>query len=1082
MKNKVLLVLLLSFAVSLAASAQKTTMNLQQVKLEKVFSLITKQTGLTVAYSRTIVNPERIVSVQAKDKDLSKVLDDLFAGTNVAYEIGEKKIYLKAKEAPVTSQGSQKTKKITGTVTDTKGEPVIGASVLVKGAGTGTVTDVDGNFTLDAPADALLAVSYIGYKTQEVKVGNKNSYSIQLQDDTEVLDEVVVVGYGVQKKSSLTGAVASISSQEISKQVSSNVASSLQGRTPGVDIVQQAGVAGADVNIVIRGAASFGATEPLYVIDGAFSNAGLSSLNPNDIESIEVLKDGAAAAIYGSRAANGVVLITTKKGKSGKPVIQIDGSFAFQKTTNIPEFLNASEWREFANMVADNSGLPHAPENDNPTNPNLNTDWSEEWIQFAPVWNLNASIAGGGDNSTFSTSLGYLDQTGMTIYSDYKRYNFRLNTSYKKGRFSFSETLGLTHKDKTPTTAFNIALPTLPIYDEQGRFTSGGPDYYINPEDGKAQNKIAPLHYTDQFNKVTDLIGSLNAQLDIWGGLKYKLSLSGNYSNKHNYTHTPEYYTKWNSDGTPDKDYGNTRNSVSETRGEEFTYTIDNLLTYNKTFNRHSIDALLGTSWMREYYRYMTNSTINDLGGTDITGFQNEDGKISAGDSNAALLSFFARVNYDYDNKYLLSLSIRRDESSKFHKDNRVGYFPSVSAGWNVHQEKWFQNPVMSKLKIRASYGELGANFLNPYNFDAIAYGPIPYTVGGERYVTGRAAYLKSKDLKWETAKTTDIGIELGFFNNDLTLSLDYFVKKNVDLLAQIDLNLSSGQIFEINSSREKPYVNTASVKNTGWEFMMNYRKQLTKDFHIDATFNIATLKNKVLSLGENVQPITSGAMSSYFNDAPSITMPGEAIGSFYGYKIDGFDAEGNFIFADMDKNGVVNANDKVILGSPIPDFTYGLNINMEYKDFDLTLFFQGVQGNDIFNQKKYTYYFDYSNNVVKEAMNGWTKTNRNTGIPIMKTQNTSGGNSLPSEFYIEDGSYLRLKNLQLGYSLPKKWLEAIRFNKLRVYAGVQNLFTLTKYSGYDPEVSSNVLFSRGIDISSYPNARTFTFGFNASF
>ena len=463
MKNRVLLVLLLSFAVSLAASAQKITMNLQQVKLEKVFSLITKQTGLTVAYSRTIVNPERIVSVQAKDKDLSKVLDDLFAGTNVAYEIGEKKIYLKAKEAPLASQGSQKTKKITGTVTDIKGEPIIGASVLVKGAGTGTVTDVDGNFTLDASADALLAVSYIGYKTQEVKVGNKNSYSIQLQDDTEVLDEVVVVGYGVQKKSSLTGAVASISSQEISKQVSSNVASSLQGRTPGVDIVQQAGVAGADVNIVIRGAASFGATEPLYVIDGAFSNAGLSSLNPNDIESIEVLKDGAAAAIYGSRAANGVVLITTKKGKSGKPVIQIDGSFAFQKTTNIPEFLNASEWREFANMVADNSGLPHAPENDNPTNPNLNTDWSKEWIQFAPVWNLNASIAGGGDNSTFSTSLGYLDQTGMTIYSDYKRYNFRLNTSYKKGRFSFSETLGLTHKDKTPTTAFNIALPTLPI-------------------------------------------------------------------------------------------------------------------------------------------------------------------------------------------------------------------------------------------------------------------------------------------------------------------------------------------------------------------------------------------------------------------------------------------------------------------------------------------------------------------------------------------------------------------------------------------------------------------------------------------
>ena len=1084
-----------TYALNSYSQNQKVTMNKGTATLAEIIRQIEKQTDYLFIYNEREVSLKRKVSISTQDGTVASLLLDALHGTEFSYTMEGKHIILTKKQAEVQNP-VQNRRRVTGQVKEYSGEVIVGCNVSVKGTTIGTITDINGKYSLEVPDNATLVFSFLGYKSMEYPVKAQQTINVTLDEDSKALNEVVVVGYGTQRKALVTNAISSFKPTESNMRPVLTPSELLQGRVAGVTVSTGSGNLGSSERMSIRGAASLSASnEPLYVVDGIpilNSNASLFNmgedlssmavLNLTDIESIEVLKDGAAAAIYGSRAANGVVLITTKKGKSGKPVIQIDGSFAFQKTTNIPEFLNASEWREFANMVADNSGLPHAPENDNPTNPNLNTDWSKEWIQFAPVWNLNASIAGGGDNSTFSTSLGYLDQTGMTIYSDYKRYNFRLNTSYKKGRFSFSETLGLTHKDKTPTTAFNIALPTLPIYDEQGWFTSGGPDYYINPEDGKAQNKIAPLHYTDQFNKVTDLIGSLNAQLDIWGGLKYKLSLSGNYSNKHNYTHTPEYYTKWNSDGTPDKDYGNTRNSVSETRGEEFTYTIDNLLTYNKIFGRHSIDALLGTSWMREYYRYMTNSTINDLGGTDITGFQNEDGKISAGDSNAALLSFFARVNYDYDNKYLLSLSIRRDESSKFHKDNRVGYFPSVSAGWNVHQEKWFQNPVMSKLKIRASYGELGANFLNPYNFDAIAYGPIPYTVGGERYVTGRAAYLKSKDLKWETAKTTDIGIELGFFNNDLTLSLDYFVKKNVDLLAQIDLNLSSGQIFEINSSREKPYVNTASVKNTGWEFMMNYRKQLTKDFHIDATFNIATLKNKVLSLGENVQPITSGAMSSYFNDAASITMPGEAIGSFYGYKIDGFDAEGNFIFADTDKNGVVNANDKVILGSPIPDFTYGLNINMEYKDFDLTVFFQGVQGNDIFNQKKYTYYFDYSNNVVKEAMNGWTKTNKNTGIPVMKTQNTSGGNSLPSEFYVEDGSYLRLKNLQLGYSLPKKWLEAIRFNKLRVYAGIQNLFTLTKYSGYDPEVSSNVLFSRGIDISSYPNARTFTFGFNASF
>ena len=928
----------------------------------------------------------------------------------------------------------------------------------------------------------ILIFSYIGYKTQEVSLDGRTDIQVTLSEDAEQLEEVVVVGYGVQKKSSLTASVASVSNKEIVKTMSSNVASTLQGRMPGVDIVQQAGVAGADVNILVRGAASFGATEPLYVIDGAFSNNGLTSINPNDIESIEILKDGAAAAIYGSRAANGVVLITTKRGKQGKPVIEINGSFAVQTPTNIPDFLNASQWREFANMVADNSGMAHAPENDNPTYPNVDTDWADEWLQFAPMWNLNASISGGGENSTFSTSIGYLDQTGMTVYSDFKRYNFRVNSSYKKGIFSLSENVAISHRDKTPTTAFNIKLPTLPIYDEQGRLVSGGPDYYINPEDGQSKNPFASLEYSDRYNKVTEIIGALNAELDIWKGLKYKLSVSGNYSTSHNYTHTPQYDTRWFEDGSVDIDYSNTRNSVSESRGEEFTYTIDNLLTYDQTFNGHHVDALLGTSWMREYSRNMSIATIDDLGATNITGFQSIDGRISAGDSNAALLSFFARLNYDYEGKYLLSASIRRDESSKFYKDNRVGYFPSVSAGWNVHQESWFENPVVSKLKIRGSYGELGANFLDPYNFDPIAFGPIPYTLGGNRYVDGRAAYLKSRDLTWETAKTTDIGIEMGFLNNDLTVQVDYFIKKNVDLLAQIDLNLSSGQVFEINSSSEKPYVNSASVKNTGWEFLLNYRKQLTPDFSIDASFNFSTLKNKVLALGDNVQPITSGAMSSYFNDSPSITMPGEAIGSFYGYRIDGFDADGNFIFTDTDGNGIVNAEDKVILGNPIPDFSYGLNLNLAYKDFDMTMFFQGVAGNEIFNQMKYTYYFDYSNNCVTDVLNAWSETNKDTNIPIMKTANTNGGNSLPSEFYVEDGAYFRCKNLQIGYTLPKKVLDKLSFTNLRFYVGVQNLFTITGYSGYDPEVSSNVLFSRGIDNSSYPNARTYTFGFNASF
>lgn len=989
---------------------------------------------------------------------------------------------------------AQSNNAVTGIVTSEDGEALAGASVVAKNVKTAfnssTTTNEKGLFTfatLPVGETYSFTISYVGYETQTVTgynvvEGGKISLAIKLKIKAQTNEAVVVIGYGTQKKSSLTAAVASVSVKDIQKQVSSNIASSLQGRTPGVEILQQGGVAGGDVNIIIRGAASFGATEPLYVIDGIFSNNGLQSLSAQDIESIEILKDGAAAAIYGSRAANGVVLITTKKGKSGKPVVEINSSYSVQIPTNIPQFLNASEWRSFANTVADNSGLAHAPENDNPTDPSLNTNWAKEWLQYAPIYKVNASISGGGPNSTFNTSLNYFDEKGMTIYSGYKKYNFLVNHSYKKGIFSISEITGITYSKTKPTTPFNISLPTLPIYDSEGRFTSGGPEYYINPEDGKAQNKIAPLYYTDRFNESVNILAGVNASLKLTQGLEYRLSVGGNYTFAHGFTHTPVYYTKYYSDGTPNEDYGNPVNSLSESRGAELNYTIDNILNYKKSFGKNSIDAMLGTSWMKEFNRNLGISSIADLGGTAITGVSNVDGKISAGESNDALLSFFSRINYDFDNKYLLSVSLRRDESSKFYKDYRVGYFPSVSAGWNIDKEGFFENTIINKLKVRASYGELGANFLSPYNFDPIAFGPIPYTLGDIRYVDGRGAYLKSKGLKWETAKTTNIGIDVSLLDNKIYFTADYFIKTNTDLLAAIDLNLSSGQIFEINTSREKPYVNSASVKNKGYEAMVGYRNSLSHDLYIDAGFNFTSIKNKVLSLGENVQPITSGGYSSFFNDAPSITKPGYPIGSFYGYKIQGFDSKGDYIFSDVNKDGIVNANDKVILGNPVPDFSYGFNMAITYKHFDLSLFLQGVSGNKIFNARRYTYYFDYSNNVVKDVLNAWSPTNKNTNIPIMKTQNTNGGNSLPSDFYIEDGAYFRFKNLQLGYDLAEGLLKKSRFKSLRVFGGVQNLFTITNYSGYDPEVSSNALFSRGIDFNSFPNARTYTLGFNMTF
>jgi TonB-linked SusC/RagA family outer membrane protein len=1083
MKIIFFLITVLVTQVNANSFAQKITLSQKNISLEQLFREIKLQTGYNIFYSDQHINSAERVDVKFDNKPLREVLSETLRNRDLTFVISEKDIMIKPKT--ISNAGIQDAfAKIDckGRVVDTEGKPLPGASVVVKGTKKTAITTENGEFSLSAVDEGVtIVISYIGYLQKEVKA-SRSMGNIVLEVEDSKLNEIVVVGYGTQKKSSLTAAVASVSAKEIQKQVTSNVASALQGRTPGVEIVQQAGVAGADVNILIRGAASFGTTEPLYVVDGIFSNSGLTTMNPADIESIEILKDGAAAAIYGSRAANGVVLITTKKGRAGKVKVEINATYAAQVATKIPEFLNATEWRSFANTVADNSGLPHAPENDNPSNPNINTDWTKEWLQYAPLYNINGGMSGGSENSTFNTSFGYLDQTGMTIYSDYKRYNFRVNHTYKKGIFSISENLGLTNRKTTPTTPFNISLPTLPVYDAEGRLTSGGPEYYINPEDGRAQNKIAPLYYTDRYTNSLDILGGVNASLKFSKDFEYRFSAGGNYTASHDYTHTPIYYSKYNADGTPNKDYGNNVNSLSEGRGGEFTYTLDNILAYNKTINKHTIDALLGTSWMREYNRNVSIGTIADLGGTSITGVSNVDGKISAGESNSALLSFFTRVNYDFDNKYLLSATLRRDESSKFYKDSRVGFFPSVSVGWNLDREDFFKTDLVSKLKFRGSYGELGANFLNPYNFDPIAFGPIPYILGDTRYVNGRGAYLKSRGLKWETAKTTNLGIDASLLKDKIYFTFDYFIKKNTDLLAAIDLNLSSGQVFEINTSREKPYVNTASVENKGWEFLMGYRNSFSNDLKVDASFNISAIKNKVIALGNNVQPINSGGISSFFNDPASITRPGNAIGSFYGYKIDGFDSGGNFIFTDVTKDGIVNANDKVILGTPIPDFSYGFNLLVNYKNFDLTVFIQGVSGNEIFNAKKYTNYFDYSNNVVKDVLNAWSPTNKNTNIPIMKTQNTNGGNSLPSEFYIEDGSYLRVKNLQLGYNLSEKTMQKLKLSNLRIFASVQNLFTITNYTGYDPEVSSNALFSRGIDFNSFPNARMYNLGLNLSF
>lgn len=982
---------------------------------------------------------------------------------------------------------------VKGTVLDAlSGKPLPGATLGIEGTQTGTVADGQGQFSLSLSEGQILVIRALGYEPQKVPYAGQSQWDIRLTAQSTALDQVVVVGYGTQKKSSLTASVASIAAKDVQKQLSGNVASALQGQAPGVEVVQQGGIAGADVNILIRGAGSFGATEPLVVIDGAFSTTGLSALNPNDIQSIEVLKDGAAAAIYGSRAANGVVLITTKKGNKGLPVISLNMNYAFQKPTRQPDYLNASQWRNFANLVADNSGIAHAPEDDHPTDPSRNTNWQDLWFQYAPIYNANVDISGGGDHTRYFTSLGYYDQTGMVISSSFKKYNFRVNSTYEKNKLKISEDLAVTYRQKTPTPTISIPLPTLPVYDDNGHFVSGGPEYYIEGNKNKRSNPLAGPHYQDAYTHNTELLGNIQLSYDIIPGLQYRLNLAGSLNNSHDYTHTPQYYTRNFPNGEPDPDYGNAVNSLEETRGNEFQYNIDNLLQYTRAFGKHEVDALIGTSWLKENYRYETIGTTTDLGGTNITGVSG-DGQISAAESNSALFSVFSRVNYNYDTRYLLSLSLRRDASSKFYKDSRVGYFPSLSAGWNLNEEKFFHSQTISRLKIRGSYGELGANFIDPYGFNSLAYGPIPAAFGvDQQRQSGRIVYLADQSLKWETAVSRDAGLEIGLFKDAFTFSVDYFIKTNRDLLARLSLPPSSGQTIVINEGFQ-PYVNAASVQNKGFDFLATYRKSWSQNLQLNVSLNLSTYRNKVLGLGDNVQPIRGELISGSFNDRPTITEKGLPIGSFIGYRILGIDDEGDFIFQDNNglnekgeltgkPDGKIDENDKVILGNPLPDVTYGFHTQINYKNFDLSLFIQGVAGNQIFNQTRYNNYFEFDNNVVTDALNAWTPEHTRTNIPRLTIADFYGGNSLPSSFYIENGSYMRLKNVQIGYSFNPGFLSRLKLMSLRLYAGAQNLLTFTSYSGYDPEVSSDVLFNRGVDFNNYPNAITVTFGVSASF
>lgn len=981
-----------------------------------------------------------------------------------------------------------------GTVLDADSTPLAGASIVVKGTTKGTSSDFDGNFTINVNVGDVLEIGYLGFTTQEIRVADQTNLKIVLLEDASQLDEIVVVGYGTQRKSSLTASVATVNADELRKTMTPDPAISLQGRAPGVEVLTQGGIAGAEANVIIRGTGTFGNTSPLFIVDGAFTTAGLRALNPEDIETIEVLKDGSAAAIYGSRAANGVVIVTTKKGTMGAPKVTISSSTGIQTPSRKLDYLNADQWRAFGRQLAINSGVEPAPEDVSPNwSRGVDTDWQDLWIVNAPIYRVNATISGGSESATYNASIGYLDQMGVLKFSKFQKYNLRFNFGFKKGKWEVTENLGVSYYDNTPNNSFSIggssgavgySPPTVPNRDSQGDFVTGYGEDFLVEGSRDLSNDYAAAYYADDNLGNVDITGSVGASYEIIPGLKYKIALSGSYNHLNRFSHNVPYTVEVL--GQPDLFSGRLNPSISETSATQFDYTIDNLFTFQRTLGNHNIDALLGFSRFSENYKATGIMAQFDDALEEQLLVRNADGTISGEKYNSVLNSVFGRLNYGFDDRYLLSLSIRRDKSSKFGPDHRVETYPSVSAGWNLHNEDFFKSNTISRFKLRGGYGELGVSSIRPYQYISIAYGPVPAIFGNSQNSPGnrsfgRVSMLADPNLKWEKSKSTNFGLDLGFFNDALTITSEYFVRKNSDILAEVPLPPSVGQTLVINEGI-RPVVNIAEVENKGWEFLVDYRNY-KNPFKYSLSFNLSTIKNQVTSLGDNVQPIVGNLISGAFNDRPTITDTGMPVGSFYGYKIAGIDpSTGQFAYQDTNGDNEVNDSDKVILGDPFPDFTYGFNATLEYKNIDLSLFLQGQQGGEIFSQIKYINYFQYTNNVVSDMMNAWTPTNTDTDIPIAILDNRVGGSALPNDFYVEKASYLRLKNIQLGYNFPDRLLNGYGMDGLRLYLGVQNLFTITDYSGYDPEVSSDALFNRGVDYRGFPNARTYTVGLNLSF
>lgn len=1080
-----------SYAGNAHSQNAKVSIHMNNVKLDKILNEIENQTDYLFIYNNQ-VDINKITSVKVKNEAIAQVLDRILSGTGINYELEGTHIILTT-EAIKDLHAQQQAKTVTGTVTDVSGEPIIGANIRIKGTTTGTITDIDGNFSIEAEPQSVIEVSYIGYLTQETVINNQKSIRFLLKEDTKTLDEVVVIGYGVQKKADLTGSVANINTEKLNTQSNANIGQALQGKIAGVDIVSQGGAPGSGTRIMVRGIGTLNNASPLYIVDGMYMNS-IDHINPNDIASIDVLKDASSAAIYGSRAANGVIIVTTKEGSNteGKPIIDLSVNLGISTASKFLDMLDAKGWAEVTTIARQAIGKPALDMATDLANKPDN-DWQDIMFRPALMQNYNLAVKGGGKYSTYYTGLGYFNQDGIVKGTNYQRYNIQSKNDYKRGIFSAGTNLIISFSHDKPLHqelrggmigTILQSVPTLEKYDDTREGGYGG-TY------GDVVNIPHPLaiiddNIMDRYNENVKIFANLYAQIELFKGLKYKLNLTPDFS----FERYKNYLNKY--------DFGLATNSITqltERQRRRRNILVENLLTFDRTFGEHKISALAGYTYQDSRFRH-----IQAYGEGLPQGLEEIDAattnRSNEGNSwRSVLTSILGRVFYSYQNKYLFTATIRRDGSSKFGKNNRYGYFPSFSLGWNVAEEKFMENVHwLDQLKLRGGYGVLGNQEIDNYQYSSTITTGINYPDGNGGLLQG--AFPKNfanPDIKWEETAMTNVGIDFMAFNNRLSLTADYYVKNTKDILLTVPIPISSG-------GANDPIRNAGKIRNNGFEFNLGWMDQPNPDISYGINLIGSFNKNKVIAMGSESGSIKGGSTNQ--NITTSETKAGYPIGGYWlistaGYfnsqeEVDAYAKDGKKIqpaaepgdikFVDANNDGVINDDDRVFQGSPFPDFTFALNGNMRYKNFDLSIGLQGVLGNKIYNATRQTLEdVTKGSNFLASCLDYWTPENKNASHPRLTWDDPNRNTRAESDRYLENGSYLRLRSVQLGYTFPQTWFKGA-IQHARVYINAENLFTITSYSGYSPDVNADNANYRGFDNFIYPTNRTFMLGLNVTF